>query len=162
MLEDLHWADLATLDLLNFLVRNLNGSVIIVATMRSELGRDHPLRRGELSCPATSPSRRLELARFGRAELFDLLTEREGAPSAPAVAEEIFRRSGGNAFFAEELLASVRLGGALPPTLRDTLLGRVEALSQETQQVLRIVAVAGGPVSHELLAEVGGRPTRER
>ena len=154
--EDLHWADLATLDLLNFLIRNVTGTgVLIVATMRSELGRDHPLRTWRAELSRHESVQLVELARFGRADLFDLLTEREGgARSTPAVAEEIFRRSGGNAFFAEELLATAHLGGALPPTLRDTLLGRVEALSRPTQRMLQRVAVAGGPVPHELLSEV--------
>ena len=155
--EDLHWADLATLDLLNFLIRNLTASgVIIVATMRSEVGQDHPLRTWRAELSRHESVEIVDLARFGRADLFDLLTDREGAPSTPAVAESIYRRSGGNAFFAEELLATVHLGGALPPTLRDTLLGRVKALDRETQRVLRVVAVAGGPMSHELLSEVAG------
>lgn len=153
--EDLHWADLATLDLLNFLVRNLTSAgVIIVATMRSELGREHALHTWRAELLRHDSVVRVELGRFGRADLFDLLTARAGATSTPAAAEEIFRRSGGNAFFAEELLATAHLGGALPETLRDTLLGRVASLSRPAQQLLRQVAVAGGPVSHELLVEV--------
>ena len=54
--EDLHWADLASLDLLNFLVRNLTGhGVVIVGSWRSEVGRDHPIHlwSTELAAPTT-------------------------------------------------------------------------------------------------------------
>ena len=72
-----------------------------------------------------------------------------------------FRRSGGNAFFAEELLAAVRGRGGnptLPPSLENVLLSRVQALSEDTQATLRLVAAASGPVEHELLVAVSDLP----
>ena len=157
VVEDLHWADLATLDLLNFLVRNVaNHGVLIVATMRSELESDHPLRLWATELARLDRVERIDLAPFGRSEVFELLTEREGASPDPAVAEEIYRRSGGNAFFAEELHHAADHGGVLPPTLRDTLLARAAALRPPTQRVLKQLAVGGGRVAHELLAAVAG------
>jgi predicted ATPase len=77
--------------------------------------------------------------------------------------ERIFARSEGNPFHAEELLAA----GAdeadvrLPETLADVLLARVEGLSPAAQELLRVAAVAGRRVSHQLLAEAAGRPELE-
>lgn len=77
--------------------------------------------------------------------------------------EPIYERSEGNPFYAEQLLAAVtgEAGVALPPTLVDLLLHRVQALNEPTQQVLRVAAVAGRRVSHRLLAEVAGWPEAE-
>ena len=157
VVEDLHWADLATLDLLNFLIRNVvNHGVIIVATMRVELASDHPLRVWATELARLDGVERIELAPFSRAEVFELLAEPAGVSPDPRVAEEIFRRSGGNAFFAEELRHAADHGGVLPPTLRDTLLARASTLGPSAQQVLKQLAVGGGQVTHELLAAIAG------
>ncbi|MBV9196258.1 MAG: hypothetical protein JO168_19145 [Solirubrobacterales bacterium] len=73
------------------------------------------------------------------------------------VIEQIFNRSEGNPFFAEELLAETQSGsGQLPASLRETLLLRVERLSAVTREVLQAAAVAGRSVGHRLLADVVG------
>jgi predicted ATPase len=80
-----------------------------------------------------------------------------GAAPAAELAEAVFARSQGNPFFTEELLAVVRAGSdELPATVRDLLQGRVEALSEPAQQVLRVAAVVGRQVPHRLLAAVAG------
>ena len=76
--------------------------------------------------------------------------------------EDVVARAEGNAFYAEELFAAGRRGQALPPALTDVLLARVEQRSDAAQQVLRIAAVAGRRVRHELVAAVGGLPGRAR
>ena len=77
--------------------------------------------------------------------------------------ERIFARSEGNPFYAEQLLAAGAGDAqlALPATLADVLLVRVQALTEPAQQVLRVAAVAGRRVSHRLLAQVVGRPEPE-
>jgi predicted ATPase len=76
--------------------------------------------------------------------------------------ERIHARSEGNPFYAEQLLAAGVDAGdaeiALPPTLADVVLARVQALSEPAQQVLRVAAVAGRRVPYRLLAEAAGRP----
>jgi predicted ATPase len=160
VLEDLHWADRASRDLIAFLARTLrSGRVMLVADYRSdELHRRHPLRPllGELvRVPGVE---RLELAPFSRAELAEHLEAIAGVPLAADQVERIYERSQGNPFFAEQLLAA-SAGDAdvgLPSTLADVLLARVQGLSEPAQQVLRVAAVAGRRVSHRLLAEVAG------
>jgi len=164
VVEDLHWADRSTRDLLAFLVRNLRrGRLLLVLTYRSdELHRRHPLRPFLAELDRGRRVERLELARFGPAEVAAQLAGIQGAPVAAGLAARIHARSGGNAFFVEELAASVPgAEGELPPSLRDTLLARIELLADPAQQVLRVVAVAAAAVPDPLLAEVAGLPEPE-
>jgi DNA-binding CsgD family transcriptional regulator len=158
VLEDLHWSDRSTRDLLAFLVRNLRAErIVIVATYRSdELHRGHPLRpflaeldRGRRTC-------RLDLRPFDRSELAEHMEQILGARPERALVESVFERSQGNAFFAEELvtLEGGTAGRELPPMLRDILLVRIESRSAEAREVLRVVAAAGPRVPEQLLAAV--------
>jgi predicted ATPase len=155
-IEDLHWADRSTLDLLAFLVANLaEAPVVLVATYRSdELGRRHPLRPVLAELDRHSTVERLELGRLDREQLEGLLAGILGSPPAPQLLTRVLARSDGNPFFAEELLAAGPGGGqqGLPTTLHDLLAARVDGLSDRAQQVLRVAAVAGRRVGHGLLA----------
>ena len=126
-IEDLHWADRSTRDLLAFLIRSLRRErIVLVATYRSdELHRRHPLR-AFLAAQAGGVER-IELARFDEDELMRLVTAIRGEPPAPELAARLLARSEGNAFLAEELLAAG--GTELPDTLREALMARVERLS---------------------------------
>ncbi|HZC99067.1 MAG TPA: AAA family ATPase [Actinomycetes bacterium] len=162
VVEDLHWADRSTRDLVGFLVRNLRAGVALVLTYRSdELHRRHPLRPFLAELDRSGRAERLELGRLGRRELAELLTGILGGPAAPALVGEILTRSGGNPFFAEELLAAHLEGARLPLALRELVLARVEGLSEAAQRVLQVAAVAGTRVDHELLAAVVGREAEQ-
>jgi DNA-binding CsgD family transcriptional regulator/tetratricopeptide (TPR) repeat protein len=162
VVEDLHWADRSTRDLLAFLVRNLRqGRLLLVLTYRGdELHRRHPLRPFLAELDRGRRVERLELARFGPEEVAAQLAGIQGAPAPAELAARIHARSGGNAFFVEELAAAATTAanddGELPPSLRDTLLARIELLAEPTQQVLGVAAAAGARVEHDLLAAVAG------
>jgi DNA-binding NarL/FixJ family response regulator len=161
VLEDLHWADRATRDLVAFLARGLrSGRVTLVASYRTdELHRRHPLRPLLAELVRLPAVERLELAPFSRAELAEHLEAIAGASLPAEQVEGIYARSEGNPFYAEQLLAA-GAGDArveLPATLADVLLARVQGLPEPAQQVLRVAAVAGRRVSHRLLAEVTGQ-----
>jgi DNA-binding CsgD family transcriptional regulator len=80
-----------------------------------------------------------------------------GAAPPAELVDAVFARSEGNPLFTEELLGAIKAGsGELPPTVRDLLHGRVQALPEPAQQALAVVAVAGKRVSHQLLAAVAG------
>jgi DNA-binding CsgD family transcriptional regulator len=160
VLEDLHWADRATRDLIAFLARTLRtGSVLLVVSYRSdELHRRHPLRPLLAELVRLPEVERLELAPFSRAELAEHLEAITGAPLPTDQVAGIYARSEGNPFYAEQLLAA-GAGDAqveLPATLADVLLARVQALTEPAQQVLRVAAVAGRRVPHRLFTEVTG------
>jgi DNA-binding CsgD family transcriptional regulator/tetratricopeptide (TPR) repeat protein len=151
--EDLHWADRSTLDLLAFLVANLTEpAVVLVGSYRSdELGRRRRLRRLLAELDRHPIVQRVELGRLDRAQLGALLAGILGGPPAARLLDEVLARCDGNPLFAEELLAA---GGSrgLSTTLHDLLTGRVQVLSDPAQQVLRAAAVAGRRVGHGLLA----------
>lgn len=154
VVEDVHWADRSTRDLLGFLARNLRTGIALVLTCRSEeVRRGHPLR-GFLAGLVRSGAERIELGRLGRRELRGLLAGIAGEDPAPALLDEIWARSQGNALFAEELLAARTRGAELPDALLDLLLARVETLGARTRAMLDAAAVAPGRIGHELLARV--------
>jgi len=159
VVEDLHWADRSTLDLVAFLVRALQGTrVLLVLTYRSdEVDRRSPLRPLLSGWERLRGVERLQLERFDRAEVTAQMGAILGAPPTPAMVEVVFDRSEGNAFFVEELVRTVREGAdehELPPSLRDVLMSRAERLSGPAQRLLRTAAVAGRWVPERLLAEV--------
>jgi DNA-binding CsgD family transcriptional regulator/tetratricopeptide (TPR) repeat protein len=165
VVEDLHWADRSTRDLLAFLVRTLRtGRVALVGSYRSdELHRRHPLRPLLAELVRVPDLERVDLSPFSRAELTEHLQAVAGEPVPAASVERILARSEGNAFFAEELVAAgaVRADVGLPEALADLLLGRIEGLSELAQEILKVAAVAGRRVGHQLLAAAAGRPEPE-
>jgi DNA-binding CsgD family transcriptional regulator len=158
VVEDLHWADRSTRQLLAFLVRNLRFErLLLVVTYRSD--EPHPDRLGPYLAELDRSGRveRLELARLDRALTLAQLTGILDATPAADLVEAVFARSEGNPFFTEELLAAVQAGsGGLPVTVRDLLRGRVKGLPAQPRRVLAVAAVAGRQVSHRLLAAVAG------
>ena len=166
VVEDLHWADRSTLDLVAFLVRALQGTrVLLVLTYRSdEVDRRSPLRPLLSGWERLRGVERLQLQRFGRDEVAAQVAAILGAPPEPGLVDVVFDRSEGNAFFVEELVRTVLDGAAahdLPPSLRDVLLSRAEQLSRPAQRLLRTAAVAGRWVPERLLAEVAAVPAAE-
>lgn len=162
IIEDLHWADGSTRDVTSFLARNARTErLLVIGTYRAdELNRRHPLRPWLSEMERLPRVQRVELARFGRPELeAQVASILEHAPPLGLV-DAVERRTEGNPFFVEELLASgaEEPGHGLPPTLRDVLLNRVTALSDPAQRLLGVASVAGRTVDSELLATVAGGP----
>ncbi|WP_324275922.1 ATP-binding protein [Blastococcus brunescens] len=158
VLEDVHWADRSSRDLLRYLLARLvDVPVSVVASYRADdLHRRHPLRPLLAELVRLPGVERLELAPLPDAEVGTLVRRLAAAGSLPESAvEDVVARAEGNAFYAEELLAAGLHGEALPLGLTDVLLARVEQRSPAAQQVLRIAAVAGRRVRHELVAAVG-------
>ena len=158
-IEDLHWADRTTLDLLRYVARSMQGErVLLLATARLDsLPRSHPLVDVMAELARLPAMERVDLARFDEREVGEQLTGILGRVPDAGLAREVFERSDGNAFFAEELVASgAAPGGTLPASLRDTLTARIAGLDEATARILRVAAVAGRVVSHELLLRVVG------
>jgi DNA-binding CsgD family transcriptional regulator/tetratricopeptide (TPR) repeat protein len=169
LVEDAHWADRSTRDLLAFLARNLRTHrVLVLVTFRSdELHRRHPLVPWLSELERQPSVDRVDLKRFDRTEQRAQLAAILGhAPEEPLLAT-IHDRSDGNPFFAEELLAvsrpdevaaASRDRGLLPTSIAGVLLARVARLPVTTQEVLGVAAVAGRRVRHDLLLAASGRP----
>ena len=163
VLEDIHWADSSTRAFLAYLARSLfDERMLVVASYRlDELHRRHPLRPLLAELERDTRVRRVELAPLTRDELAGALSDILGAPPAAELVERLYARSEGNPLFMEELLAAGLDGrGALPRTLRDALMLRIERFPDRAQGLLRVLAV-GGRLDHDLLAEVAGLDARE-
>ena len=158
VLEDAHWADASTRDLLVFLAHNLRevGVVLVTSFRTDELHRTHPLRGVLAQLSRQEQVERIDLAPFDREEMGQLLEDLLGEPAAAAQLEAMVERSQGNPFFAEELLAAGGELAELPELLRDLLLLSIDGLPPAAMQVLRLVAAAGGEASHSLVAQVVG------
>jgi DNA-binding CsgD family transcriptional regulator/tetratricopeptide (TPR) repeat protein len=146
VLEDVHWADEATLDVLRLLARRMGDlPALVVATYRDdELDLSHPLRivLGELGTEAE----RLRLDPLSREAVAELAGPHGVDP------EELYGKTGGNAFFVTEALAS---GGTdVPPTVRDAVIARAARLSPSAFTLLEAVAVTSPHVELWLLEEL--------
>ena len=157
VLEDLHWADGSTRDLVRYLARNIRSvRVVLLLTYRSDdLHRRHPLRP-VLADLERLGAERIRLTPFDRDEVAAQVSAILGRTTDRTTAERIQGRSDGNAFFVEELLAAGAEGDApLPETVGEVIASRVARLGVTTQATLRIAAVIGRQASHQLLARVG-------
>lgn len=150
VIEDVHWADEATLDLLRFIGRRVDGvPALIVATYRNdEVGPQHPLRivLGDLA--TSSAIRRLTLQPLSESSV-QLIAQ--GSDLDPVA---LYHRTGGNPFFVTEVLASGQRG--IPATVRDAVLARAARLSSSARTLLETAAVIGPSCEIWLLGDVAG------
>jgi DNA-binding CsgD family transcriptional regulator/tetratricopeptide (TPR) repeat protein len=158
VVEDLHWSDRSSRDLLFFLLSRLTGQrLVVLATYRSDdLHRRHPLRPLLSELVRLPQVERIDLGPLDARESLELVRRLADGSLAEPMLQRIARRSEGNAFFAEELVSASSDG--LPHGLVEVLVARIEGLSPTTQRVLRIASVAGRRVSHRRLAAVSGMP----
>ena len=159
VLEDLHVLDAASRSLLAFLSRTLGDRpVTIIGSYQPEaLGPGHPLRATlEAIDGGPRPSRRIALPPLDRADLRLLITSHEGvAPSAPVLLL-VAERSGGSPLLAEEVLVARRelSGASLTVPLGQMVVARAARRTPECRRVLRILAVADGPLAPSELGAV--------
>jgi DNA-binding CsgD family transcriptional regulator len=165
VLEDMHWADRSTRDLLTFLSRVLHRErVAVIATYRTDdLHRGHPLRAVAaelLRLPSVTAIEVGPLRDEAMAEHLTALAQHLTAlamhPLDAAALEVIIRRAEGNTYYAEELLAASARGSDLPAGLAELLLARLQRLSPAGQQVVHAAAVAGRRVEDDLVREASG------
>ncbi|GLZ45037.1 LuxR family transcriptional regulator [Actinomycetospora sp. NBRC 106375] len=148
LLEDLHWADDATLDLLRYLARRLTSvPALVIATYRDdEIGAGHPLRvlLGDIGAHSS----------IRRTTLRPLSEQAVAALAAPTGVDGVglWHRTGGNPFFVTEVLAAN--GATLPPTVSDAVLARAARLPEGARALLATVAVLGRDAELPILRSV--------
>src|SRR6478735_2175647 len=161
VVEDLHWADQSTRDLMSFLFsRGFDGPVALVASYRSDdLHRRHPLRRQVAEWARMAGVERIQVEPLPPADVRRLVDQLSTVPFPEERVRDIVTRAEGNAFFVEELVgASSARGGGIPEDLADVLLVRLEGLDEASVAVVRASAVAGRRVSHAALSTVVDLP----
>jgi DNA-binding CsgD family transcriptional regulator/tetratricopeptide (TPR) repeat protein len=147
VLEDLHWADEATLDLVKFLGRRMHRtqSLLILTYRDDEIGPQHPMRFVLGHLPNAG------LTRFSLPPLTQEAVS-ELARRAGREAKGVHAVTGGNPFFVQEMLASSE--GSVPGTVRDAVLARAARLSAAARAVLELVAVVPARTERWLLHAV--------
>jgi DNA-binding CsgD family transcriptional regulator/tetratricopeptide (TPR) repeat protein len=146
--EDVHWADESTLDLIRFLGRRIRDApALVICTYRDdELGADHPLRLvlGELA--SSRSTRRIDLAPLSQRAVREIA---EGSAFDP---DELYRLTGGNPFFVTEVLQAGGLD--LPRSARDAVVAKLARLTPRARQAAVVAAVIGRQVEPPLLGAV--------
>ncbi|WP_408996043.1 helix-turn-helix transcriptional regulator [Streptomyces europaeiscabiei] len=174
VLEDLHWADQSSRDLLRFLLSRAvlqhpapgapaHRLAVFASYRADDLHRRHPLRPLLAELVRLPAVERLELRPMPDTEVARLVRSLRAEPLSEATVGRIVERAEGNAFYAEELLAATadEPGAVLPSGLADVLLIRIEQLPRAAQQVVRTAAVAGRKVGHDLLRDAVQLPEDE-
>jgi DNA-binding CsgD family transcriptional regulator len=160
IVEDAHWADRSTRDLLAFLIRNqqvLDGVLIAVTYRSDELHRTHPLRPLLAELDRIDWVTRIELGRLTRIDTDDLVARITGRQPPEDLLATVYRRTEGNPLFVEALIGDGEdLGSGLPDSLRDLLVASVRRLPEPTQDVVRVASAGGERIGHALLAAVVG------
>lgn len=149
VVDDLHWADQGTIDLLRFLLRRIEstGSLVIGTVRDDELGVDHPVRTLLGDAARSLRAGSIALAPLSVQGVATLAGER---PVDPA---RLHEQTGGNAFFVTELLDHD--GDDLPATVRDAVLARTAGLSQEAWDLLHLLVCAPEAIPDQLLPSLG-------
>jgi predicted ATPase len=168
VIEDLHWADDASLLLLEFLSQDLLGARIhLVLTFRdTDVGADHPLTT-VLGAAAGRPStERIDLVGLRRESVATLLEDDFGRAPAPSFLDRAFRATGGNPFFVTELARLISRGEVdptapdsevpLPARVRDAVRLRLRARSHDCNRLLTVASVIGGEFEAGPLAHACG------
>jgi hypothetical protein len=159
VIEDLHWADRSTRDLLAFLIRNQPSAdgVLIVVTYRSdELHRAHPLRPLLAELDRIGWVTRMDLGRLTRQDTDQLVAQIIGREPGDELLAAVFGRTEGNPLFVEALLGGGEPSSGLPESLRDLLVASMRRLPEETQEVVRVASAGGERTGHGLRAAITG------
>ena len=176
VLEDLHWSDPASLELLRYLGRSIGQAAImlIVSYRHEEIVRSHPLYALLPHIVRESPAQRIQLTQLDRDAVREMIEGDYALNEGDTIRliEYVWQRAEGNPFFVDELLQGLRaeqvlqpsedrwrLGGLneahLPPLLLQVLDARLEHLSPETHRALQVAAVIGQEIPLDLWQTVG-------
>ena len=168
VVEDVHWADSATLDFLTFLARpGRRGVVRVVVTCRSDEAPLEPqVARWLAQVRGAAGVEEITLGPLSRAEVAGQAAALAGCPVPPGVVDELFARAEGNPFFTEQLVAAALAGGTaeggwdvpagLPGRLAELLSARAGRCAGNARVVLNAMAVAGRPLGEEMLGDITG------
>jgi DNA-binding SARP family transcriptional activator len=171
VLDDLQWADTASLELLRFVSGQLvNSPVLLACTVRQlEVGRNDAVVETMAALSRGPATRRIQLRGLPLGATTELVQGAAGRPVETEVTAAIQQRADGNPFFATELarlvatehgqaeaLVAVASGGDVPSGVRDVVRRRIALLPEPTVGVLQVAAVIGRDVDLDLLTTAVG------
>jgi DNA-binding CsgD family transcriptional regulator len=148
VIEDIHWADEATLDLIKYLARRIarTSSLLVLTWRDDEIDKSHPLRLVLGDLPARDVTR-LVLPTLSQAAVATL------AGRAQRDGNDLYRATGGNPFFVTEALACDALGA--PASVSDAVLARIARRSPQAQRLLELVAIVPNRIESWLVTALG-------
>jgi DNA-binding SARP family transcriptional activator len=174
LLDDLQWGDAASLDLITFLTTRLvDAPVLIGVTLRTlEVGRSDGVTSALSSIARRTGSRRLRLRGLDESDAAALVAQAAGRPLSPTVSSAVYARSGGNPFFAGELVrlladedllddAAAVDDVPVPAGVGDVLRRRLDQLPDETLDILRVAAILGRDIELGLVAAAADRTVED-
>src|SRR5215469_16101097 len=166
VIEDVHWADSATLDCLTFLARAGGGPLTVVVTCRSDEPRlDAHVTEWLAQVRGRGGMEEIRLLPLSREEAAEEIAVLVGGPPSAWLVEDVYARGEGNPFFTEQLVAAaqeqasdgvLRAPAGLPARLAELLVARAGRCSGAARVVLRALAVAGRPLTEDLLGGITG------
>jgi DNA-binding CsgD family transcriptional regulator/tetratricopeptide (TPR) repeat protein len=154
--EDLHWADQASCDVVEYLIRNLTDepAVVVVTFRHDRLAVDPMLRRRLAELSRLPHVRRIDLTGLDRTAVAVHAAAVLGIPAPPSLVDELLRRGEGNPFFTEELVAAHLAGEPIPTLLSEMLAADVAALDPPARRVVEAIATVGRDTDPALLAAI--------
>jgi DNA-binding CsgD family transcriptional regulator len=174
-LDDLHWADPASIEILHYLTRSIvDQSVLMLGAYRAEeIDTARGLRQLLMSLRRAGQVWEVALARLEPEAVAEMAAGLLGSEAPGELLTLLNARAGGTPLFVEELIHSLidadqlRKSGeswilstdltpVLPPNIRDLILERLRHLNATERRVLDLIAISGGAVSHAVLHEVLG------
>lgn len=160
--EDLHWGDAASWDVFEYLARNLiDEHVVLVATYRpDEVARDPSLRRRVAELVRIPGVKRITLTGLDRTAIAHHARAVLGIPPPRSLVDELVRRSAGNPFFVEELVAAHVAGERIPSLLSELLEADIAELDASTRLVVGAIAAVGRDTDPAMLTEIVGLDER--
>ncbi|TCO62478.1 ATP-binding protein [Actinocrispum wychmicini] len=150
--DDLHWADLGTVELAHYVGRNTD-NVLVLVTCREPNG---PLRDLAMAIRREDPGDQLALPPLTDSAVAELAALVLGSVPPPAFLSDLTRRARGNPLFVTALASAPVDRRTLPTIVRDVVLGRLHGLSEPARRLVEIIAVAGDEGTDELLRTVWG------
>lgn len=180
-LDDLHWADHATLELLPKLLNWIKDQplLLLCAYRSDEIPRRHPLRAIRSDLLRANQLNEISINSLDRSQSAQIIENLLDAPPTPHLVEYLYHKTQGVPFFLEELIATLQEGSYFHPTsgqidlivnqdipipdnIRDAILLRLDSLSSQTKQTLEIAAVAGQRFNFRLVSDIAGEPAFEQ
>lgn len=160
LLEDIHWADSTSRDLLHYLARQVGGEpILLLATYRTdELHPGHPVHRLVATLGRERMAQRIQLEPLLADDVRSMLAAMLDSEPAPEFAETVRERTEGNPLFIEELVTALAherpeqhpdytpadlADAGVPPTIHEIVLGRIEPMGEDTVEALTVAAVIG-------------------
>ena len=164
VVDDLHWADQSTLDVLMYVLAGLaDRRLAVLTTIRAgEVRESHPLRRWLADMRRLPGVRELRLERLDRAGTGEQLAGLLGGPPHESLVDQVYARTDGNAYLTTLLARGLppdarSLPAGLPTELNDAAARAWRSLSSPAQALTRLIAVAGRPQRSEQLGKLAAQ-----